>query len=88
MIVTSSSLMILLLVFCAVISGDQQKLDESHFTSKVLPSILQLWAMSDRTVRTSLLKTLKSLTPFLSSDTVNKKIFDPLLAGFGDSNVK
>eukprot|EP01042_Synura_sphagnicola_P033796 gene33796-43374_t len=27
--------------------GDQQKLDESHFTSKVLPSILQLWAMSD-----------------------------------------
>lgn len=64
------------------------KLEESVFMSQCGAMITQLWALSDRTVRTALLKSLKSLTPLLSEKVINNNIFDPILAGFADSNPK
>ena len=68
--------------------ADQNKIEENHFTVRIMPPLLQLWTMSDRSVRSSLLKSLKSLCPLIPVDALNKKIFDPLIAGFGDSNYK
>ena len=42
--------------------------------------------MTDRAVRTSLLRSLKSLLTVIESTYVSKHIFDPMLAGFADSN--
>lgn len=64
------------------------KLEESSFMSQCGTMITQLWALSDRTVRTALLKSLRSLTPLISEKVINNNIFDPILAGFADSNPK
>lgn len=64
------------------------KIDEASFVAKCLPVVIHLWGMSDRAVRTSLLKSLKNLVTFIPSSAVNKNIFEPLLAGFSDSNAK
>ena len=64
-----------------------EKIDELSFGS-CLGSYSQLWAMTDRAVRTELLRTLKSISACLSSETINKKIFDQMLSGFSDSNSK
>ena len=66
----------------------QNKLDEQSYASKCLPVVVQLWSMSDRAIRTTLLKTLKSLIALTPGAFVNKSIFDPMLAGFADSNAK
>ena len=63
-------------------------IEENMFSKHIVPSVVQLWGLSDRVVRTSLLKTLKSLVIVTPADIVNKKIFDPMLAGFADSNPK
>mmetsp|Transcript_10613 Transcript_10613/g.10688 ORF Transcript_10613/g.10688 Transcript_10613/m.10688 type:complete len:926 (+) Transcript_10613:164-2941(+) len=68
--------------------SEQQKIEETHFNARVAPSLTALWSISDRVVRTALLKNLKPIVPLLSSDMINKKIFEPLLAGFADSNYK
>ena len=68
--------------------ASQNKLDESNYASKCLPVIVQLWSMNDRAIRTTLLKTLKSLIALTPASFVNKSIFDPMLAGFADSNAK
>lgn len=44
--------------------------------------------MSDRVVRTELLRTLKAFSEVLSADSVNKRIFDNILTGFSDTNAK
>lgn len=54
----------------------------------MLPVVVQLWSMSDRAIRTTLLKTLKSLVALTPAAFVNKSVFDPMLAGFADSNAK
>jgi len=64
------------------------KIDELNFTKNVIPPLINLWALSDRVIRTSLLRTLKSLVTFIPNDIINKKIFDPMLSGFADSNAK
>ena len=61
-----------------------QKIDEETFSGKCLPGVLQLWTMTDRAVRTSLLGTLKPLVSITPASAVNKSIFDQLLAGFAD----
>lgn len=66
----------------------QNKLDETNYTNKCLPIIIQLWSLNDRAIRTTLLKTLKSLIVLTPASFVNKSIFDPMLAGFADSNAK
>lgn len=68
--------------------ASQNKLDESNYANKCLPVIIQLWSMNDRAIRTTLLKTLKSLIVLTPATFVNKNIFDPMLAGFADSNAK
>eukprot|EP01036_Dinobryon_divergens_P032364 gene32364-41931_t len=57
------------------------KLDEELF-------VIQLWAMTDRVVRTSLLDALKNMAPVIPASAVNKHIFDNMVAGFSDSNAK
>ena len=66
----------------------QGKLDEASYVMRCLPVVVQLWSMSDRAIRTTLLKTLKSLVALTPAAFVNKSVFDPMLAGFADSNAK
>jgi hypothetical protein len=61
--------------------GEQNKIDERTFTRCCLGPIQQLWTFTDRAVRTALLRTLRALLHLLSRETVNKKLFDPLLSG-------
>jgi hypothetical protein len=66
----------------------QHKIEEAALASSCVSPIAQLWVISDRSIRTALLKSLKSLAPYLPKDAINKKIFDPLMSGFADSNSK
>ena len=68
--------------------GGTQKLNEKHLGSSCLNQLVALWGLSDRAVRTCLLKTLPALVPFMSTSTINGKVFDPLLSGFADNNLK
>jgi serine/threonine protein kinase len=64
------------------------KLDEVMFRKSCVPILVQLWPMTDRTVRTVLLQSLKNLAALTPSTVVNKTIFDNIVAGFSDSNAK
>jgi len=64
------------------------KLDPAVFRASWVPILVQLWGMSDRSVRTVMLQSLKALVPFVPDTVVNKSIFDNILAGFADSNAK
>jgi len=66
---------------------EQNKISEKEYTEKCLPGQVQLWSMSDRSVRTSLLRTSRTLIGFTPNKVVNEHIFDPMLAGFADSNM-
>lgn len=50
------------------------KLQSFVFNDTCLPVVAQLWGMSDRIVRTALLKNLEALAPFISESYVNKQI--------------
>jgi SCY1-like protein 1 len=65
-----------------------QKIEEGIFSQKCVPVICSLWALSDRSIRTSLLKTCKHLVPLVPAPVFNKQIFESMLAGFSDSNAK
>lgn len=43
---------------------------------------------SDRYIRMALLKSAKEGISLLNADAVNKKIFEPVLSGFSDTNAK
>ncbi len=64
------------------------KLDQSIFRQSCLPVLVQLWSMTDRTVRTVMLQSLKALIPFVPDAVINRTIFDHMMAGFSDSNAK
>lgn len=68
--------------------AEVDKVDPDVFENTSVPLVVQLWAMSDRSVRTCLLQSLKQLAPMTSSYTINRSIFDHLLSGFSDSNAK
>ena len=68
--------------------GGSNKLQETHLSRTCVAQISALWGLSDRAIRTALLRTLPPLVPFLNALTVNGKIFDPLLNGFADNNLK
>lgn len=68
--------------------GELGKLDEAVYQSKCLSIVNDLWAMSDRAVRTCLLKACKYLIPLTPVAVVSKNIFDAILAGFADTNSK
>ncbi len=65
---------------------ENDKISPEEYENKVLPMLVQLWSMSDRTVRTCLLRTTHVLIGFTPNKIVNEHIFDPMLAGFADSN--
>lgn len=64
------------------------KLDPAVFRASWVPILVQLWTMTDRSVRTVMLQSLKALIPFVPDAVVNRSIFDNVLAGFSDSNAK
>jgi hypothetical protein len=64
------------------------KIEETVFTLKCVPILCQLWPLSDRSVRTSLLKTTKHIVPLVPAAVFNKSMFESMLAGFADSNAK
>jgi hypothetical protein len=64
------------------------KMEKSAFETHYKDLIVQLWSMSDRSVRTVLLNTLKNLAEHIPDSVVNKSIFDHMVAGFADSNAK
>lgn len=68
--------------------ASMNKLDEAIFHRNCVPILVQLWPMTDRSVRTVLLQSLKSLSEVIPSSVVNKTIFDNIVAGFSDSNAK
>jgi hypothetical protein len=41
----------------------------------------ELWQLSDRSIRTALLKSSKELFPITSTLSINKNIFDQMIAG-------
>lgn len=65
-----------------------QKLEQTAFETHYRELIIQLWGMSDRSIRTVLLSTLKNIVDFIPESAVNKSIFDHMIAGFADSNSK
>ena len=65
---------------------EQKKISEKQYVDKCLQGQVQLWTMSDRSVRTALLRTSRVLISFTPNKIVNDHIFDPMLAGFADSN--
>ncbi len=68
--------------------ASMKKLEETVFQQECLQSMIQLWTMTDRTVRTSLLNALKHLSELIPNAIVNKNLFDNMIAGFSDSNAK
>jgi SCY1-like protein 1 len=80
MVQTCTSLLALLIT--------ERKVDAASFGAVCLDAYLPLWTMSDRVVRTELLKTLKAFTEVVSAEAINAKIFDNMLTGFSDSNAK
>ena len=64
------------------------KINADTYTSTLGECMLEMWRLADRNIRSALLKSLKSVTPLITAEEVNKNIFDPLLAGFADSNSK
>mmetsp|Transcript_12961 Transcript_12961/g.21183 ORF Transcript_12961/g.21183 Transcript_12961/m.21183 type:complete len:403 (+) Transcript_12961:733-1941(+) len=68
--------------------SEHHKVDDVVFSVSCLGPYQQLWTFSDRAIRTALLRTLKPILFLLSRDVVNRKLFEPLLAGFSDSNSK
>jgi hypothetical protein len=67
-----------------------KKVDKDLFQKKqdYLDTIVQLWGMTDRTIRSSLLVSMKELVELLPAATINKSIFDNIIMGFSDSNAK
>lgn len=65
-----------------------KKLTPEVYQKEFLGIVVQLWAMTDRTVRTTLLSSLKNMADFIPNSAINKQIFDNVLAGFTDSNAK
>jgi hypothetical protein len=65
-----------------------QKIEASAFDLHCQGLLPALWAMSDRSVRSALLQSLKQMAPYTEASTVNKSIFDHMVAGFADSNAK
>jgi hypothetical protein len=68
--------------------GSTNKLTEKGLSASCLSQITALWTLTDRAVRTALLKTLPTLAPFMSSASINSKVFEPLINGFADNNLK
>lgn len=68
--------------------GTNNKLAESHLSRTCTPHLVSLWTLSDRAVRTALLKSLPCIVHATPANIINSKIFDALLNGFADNNLK
>ena len=64
------------------------RVNESTLTPQASETLSQIWTMPDRTVRTCLLRTCKHVISLFPAAVVNKSLFQPVLAGFSDSNPK
>lgn len=68
--------------------GNLKKIDETVFQAECIGVLTQLWAMTDRTIRTALLSSLKHLVELIPAAVINNSLFDNMIAGFSDSNAK
>jgi SCY1-like protein 1 len=68
--------------------GSLKKIDEKVFQQECVNILTQLWAMTDRTIRTALLSSVKNLVELVPATVINNSLFDNMIAGFSDSNAK
>ena len=68
--------------------AELDKIDTSAYEKHFANAMVDLWGMSDRAVRTCLLVSLRHLVALTPATLASKNIFDPMLAGFADSNPK
>jgi SCY1-like protein 1 len=68
--------------------AELNKIDATAYEKHFANAMVDLWSMSDRAVRTCLLVSLRYLVALTPDTLVSKNIFDPMLAGFADSNPK
>lgn len=68
--------------------AELNKVDEIAYEKYFANAMVDLWGMSDRAVRSCLLVSLRYLVVLTPETLVSKNIFDPMLAGFADSNAK
>lgn len=68
--------------------GSLKKIDEKVFQQECVNILTQLWAMTDRTIRTALLASVKNLVELVPATVINNSLFDNMIAGFSDSNAK
>ena len=66
--------------------AEDGKIEEEEFHLTGLETLLGLWSISDRSVRTSLLHSLRGMSALYTPEAVNKRVFDMLLVGFSDAN--
>jgi len=59
---------------------------ESEPFEKACPVLVELWSLSDRAIRTSLLKSLRNISKLMGNDLISNTIFDQILVGFTDSS--
>ena len=67
-------------------SIDNDRVEQEAFEKHAMSSVLDLWAISDRSLRTRLLKSLKLTIRLLSAEAINKRLFDYMLIGFTDNS--
>lgn len=77
---------IVICLCCVSNFAESNKLQPCEFEKTAIPVLINIWAISDRTIRTSLLKSLKSTATLYPSEVVNKSILDHLFVGFTDAN--
>ncbi|KAJ7548604.1 hypothetical protein O6H91_07G018900 [Diphasiastrum complanatum] len=61
-------------------------LSNDEFTSKVLPTVVKLFASSDRAIRVSLLQNIESFGNNLSNQIVDEQVFPHIASGFSDTS--
>ncbi|KOO22431.1 n-terminal kinase-like protein, partial [Chrysochromulina tobinii] len=62
-------------------------LSEEEYQEQVVPTIIKLFANTDRQMRLPLLERLPSMVEHLSKKVINESIFQPLAMGFVDTSV-
>jgi SCY1-like protein 1 len=61
-------------------------LSQDEFNSKVLPTVIKLFASSDRAIRVGLLQHIESFGGGLSTQVVDEQVFPHVATGFADTS--
>ena len=69
-----------------VLSEIGSTMSAEEYRTHVLPSVLPLFAVTDRAVRMMLLQRMEGLVKHMDAETLNSSVFDALNAGFADTS--